>query len=67
MYVVDGATLSAKIYGQLLQLPMFVVLLALPVCAVLMGIWGAMIAPPVVAGIQSTPEEQMAWPPSHTT
>jgi predicted PurR-regulated permease PerM len=67
MYVVDSTTLSAKIYGQLLQLPMRVVLLALLVYAVFMGIWGAMIAPPVVAGIQSTPEEQMACPPSHTT
>lgn len=59
MYIVDSTTLSAKIYGEFLQLPMFVVLLALLVGALLMGVWGAVIAAPVVAGIQSILEEQM--------
>lgn len=59
MYVVDSTTLSTKIYGELLRLPMFVVLLALLVGAALMGIWGAMIAAPVAAGIHSVLEDQM--------
>ena len=53
MYIVDSTTLSTKIYGELLRLPMFVVLLALLTGAALMGIWGALIAAPVAAGIQS--------------
>jgi predicted PurR-regulated permease PerM len=59
MYVVDSTTLSTKIYGELLQLPMFVVLLALLVGGALMGVWGAMIAAPVAAGLQSVLEDRL--------
>jgi predicted PurR-regulated permease PerM len=59
MYVVDSTTLSPKIYGELLQLPMFAVLLALLLGAALMGVWGAMIAAPVAAGLQSVLEDQI--------
>jgi predicted PurR-regulated permease PerM len=58
MYLVDSTTLSAKIYGELLRLPMFVVLLALLIGAAVMGVWGALIAAPVAAGIQSVLEDQ---------
>ena len=58
MYLVDSTTLSTKIYGELLRLPMFVVLLSLLIGAALMGIWGALIAAPVAAGIQSVLEDQ---------
>lgn len=60
MYVVDSTTLSSKIYGDMLHLPMFVVLIALLIGASLMGVWGAMIAAPVAAGIQSIVEDQLA-------
>jgi predicted PurR-regulated permease PerM len=58
MYLVDSTTLSTRIYGGLLRLPMFVVLLALLIGAALMGVWGALIAAPVAAGIQSVLEDQ---------
>ena len=58
MYLVDSTTLSTKIYGELLRLPMFVVLLSLLIGAALMGVWGALIAAPVAAGIQSVLEDQ---------
>jgi predicted PurR-regulated permease PerM len=58
MYIVDSTTLSTRIYGELLRLPMFVVLLALLIGAALMGVWGALIAAPVAAGIQSVLEDQ---------
>ena len=58
MYVVDSTTLSTRIYGELLRLPTFVVLLSLLIGAALMGVWGALIAAPVAAGIQSVLEEQ---------
>ena len=57
MYVVDSTALSTRIYGGLLHLPMFVVLLALLIGAALMGIWGAMIAAPVAAGLQTLLED----------
>jgi predicted PurR-regulated permease PerM len=59
MYIVDSTMLSTKIYGELLHLPMFVVLLALLLGAALMGVWGAMIAAPVAAGIQSVLQDQL--------
>jgi predicted PurR-regulated permease PerM len=59
MYVLDSTSLSTKIYGELLGLPMFVVLIALLLGAALMGVWGAMIAAPVAAGIHSVLEDQM--------
>jgi predicted PurR-regulated permease PerM len=59
MYVVDSTTLSTKIYGELLHLPMFVVLLALLLGAALMGVWGAVIAAPVAAGIQTILQDQL--------
>ena len=58
MYIVDSTTLSTRIYGELLRLPMFVVLLALLIGAALMGVWGALIAALVAAGIQSVLEDQ---------
>jgi predicted PurR-regulated permease PerM len=59
MYVIDSVTLSTKIYGELLRLPMFVVLLALLIGGALLGVWGAMIAAPVAAGIQSVLEDRL--------
>jgi predicted PurR-regulated permease PerM len=58
MYLVDSTTLSTRIYGEMLRLPMFVVLLSLLIGAALMGVWGALIAAPVAAGIQSVLEDQ---------
>jgi predicted PurR-regulated permease PerM len=58
MYLLDSTTLSTRIYGQLLRLPMFAVLLALLIGAALMGVWGAVIAAPVAAGLQSVLEDQ---------
>jgi predicted PurR-regulated permease PerM len=60
MYVIDSTTLSTRIYGGLLHLPMFVVLLALLIGAALMGVWGAMIAAPVAAGIETLIEDLVA-------
>ena len=59
MYVIDSITLSTKIYGELLRVPMFVVLLALLIGGALLGVWGAMIAAPVAAGILSVLEDSV--------
>jgi predicted PurR-regulated permease PerM len=52
LYVVDSTTVSTRIYGHLLRLPMFVVLLSLFLGGALMGVWGALVAAPVAAAIQ---------------
>jgi predicted PurR-regulated permease PerM len=57
MYIIDSTALSTRIYGGLLHLPMFVVLLALLIGAALLGVWGAMIAAPVAAGVQTLLED----------
>jgi len=57
MYIIDSTALSTRIYGGLLHLPMFVVLLALLIGASLMGVWGAMIAAPVAAGLETILED----------
>ena len=57
IYIVDSTTLSTKIYGELLRLPMFAVLLALLVGGAVMGIWGALIAAPVAAGLETILED----------
>lgn len=52
VYALDGTVLVPRIYGGVMQLPMFVVLVATLLGADLMGIWGAMIASPVAVAIQ---------------
>ncbi|MCL4367905.1 MAG: AI-2E family transporter [Actinobacteria bacterium] len=44
VYALDGTVLVPKIFGDVLRLPMFAVLLATLIGALLMGIWGALIA-----------------------
>jgi hypothetical protein len=51
MYVADSTAISTKIYGEILRLPLFIVLLALFLGGALMGVWGALIATPVAAAI----------------
>lgn len=57
MYIVDSTTLSTRIYGELLRLPTFVVLLALLIGGAVMGVWGALIAAPVAAAIETILED----------
>lgn len=52
VYALDGTVLVPRIYGGVMQLPMFVVLVATLLGADLMGVWGAMIASPVAVAIQ---------------
>jgi predicted PurR-regulated permease PerM len=59
MYVLDSTTLSTRIYGGLLHLPMFIVLIALLIGAAMMGVWGAMIAAPVAAAIETIFENEL--------
>ena len=52
VYALDGTVLVPRIYGGVMQLPMFVVLVATLLGADLMGVWGAMIATPVAVSLQ---------------
>lgn len=52
IYILDGALFVPRIYGSVMQLPMFVVLIATLLGADLMGVWGAMIASPVAVALQ---------------
>lgn len=52
VYAMDGTVLVPRIYGGVMQLPMFVVLVATLLGADLMGVWGAMIATPVAVSLQ---------------
>lgn len=52
VYILDGALFVPRIYGSVMQLPMFVVLIATLLGADLMGVWGAMIASPVAVALQ---------------
>jgi predicted PurR-regulated permease PerM len=52
VYALDGSVLVPRIYGSVMQLPMFVVLVATLLGFELLGVWGAMIAAPAAATIQ---------------
>jgi predicted PurR-regulated permease PerM len=52
VYALDSAVLVPKIYGDFMRLPMLVVLVATLVGALLMGVWGAMLASPVAVAVQ---------------
>lgn len=52
VYALDGSVLVPRIYGSVMQLPMFVVLIATLLGFELLGVWGAMIAAPVAATLQ---------------
>ena len=51
-YALDGTVLVPKVFGDILRLPMLVVLFATLAGAILMGIWGALIGPQVAVAIQ---------------
>jgi predicted PurR-regulated permease PerM len=51
MYIADSTAISTKIYGEILRLPLFIVLLALFLGGALMGVWGALIATPIAAAV----------------
>lgn len=63
-YALDATLIGPKIYGEMLRLPMFVVLLALLIGGVLMGIWGAVLAVPVAVALQLTILEMMGRRPA---
>lgn len=60
LYIVDSMMVAPKIYGEMLRLPMFIMLLSMLIGATLMGLWGALIAPPVAAAIQMFVHDQMS-------
>lgn len=51
-YIVDSTMIAPKIYGEMLQVPMGIVLFGLFLGGMLMGVWGALIAAPVAAALQ---------------
>jgi predicted PurR-regulated permease PerM len=51
-YALDGTVLVPKVFGNILRLPMVVVLSSTMIGALLMGVWGALIAPQVAVAIQ---------------
>jgi predicted PurR-regulated permease PerM len=59
MYIADSTAISTKIYGEVLRLPLFVVLLALFLGGALMGVWGALIATPVAAALDLVIREHL--------
>jgi predicted PurR-regulated permease PerM len=52
VYALDGSVLVPRIYGSVMQLPMFVVLVATLLGFELLGVWGAMLAAPAAAALQ---------------
>ncbi len=44
-FIVDGMVISPRIYGAVMRLPSFIVLVAVLTGGALMGVWGALIAP----------------------
>ncbi len=57
--IVDSLIVSPKLFGEMLRLPMFIVLLALLFGSVLMGVWGALIATPVAVAVQVIIRDQV--------
>ena len=57
--MIDSMVVSPRIYGEMMRLPMFVVLLALLIGSVTLGIWGALIATPVAVALQILLRDQM--------
>ncbi len=51
LHVVDATILAPKIFGDRLRLPTFVVFVAILLGSTLLGLWGAIIALPLAAGI----------------
>ncbi len=52
VYAMDGTFLVPRIYGSVMDLPVFVVLLGTLLGFELMGVWGAMIAAPAAVTVQ---------------
>lgn len=63
LWIVDGTYIAPRVYGTILRLPMFSVLLGMLLGAAVMGIWGALIAPAVTAALQILLRDQMGRPP----
>lgn len=63
LWAIDAVVIAPRIYGTLLRLPMLVVLVAMLLGAVVMGVWGALIAPPVAAAVQALAREWIGRPP----
>ena len=51
LHVVDATVLAPKVFGNRLRLPTFVVFVAILLGSELLGLWGAIIALPLAAGI----------------
>jgi predicted PurR-regulated permease PerM len=51
-YALDGTVLVPKVFGDILKLPKVIVLVSAMIGALLMGVWGALIAPPVAVAVQ---------------
>jgi predicted PurR-regulated permease PerM len=52
LYILDAAVIAPKIFGDVLRLPMLVVLLSILIGGELLGIWGAILALPVAVMVQ---------------
>ena len=62
VYAADATFIAPKIFGSMLRLPMFVVFLAIILGGELLGVWGAILALPIAAGIQLVLQDAMSRP-----
>jgi predicted PurR-regulated permease PerM len=51
-YALDGTVLVPKVFGNIMRLPMVVVLASTMIGALLMGVWGALISSQVAVAVQ---------------
>jgi predicted PurR-regulated permease PerM len=49
--VADQTTIAPRVYGTALRLPAFVTLLAMLIGGAIMGVWGALVGPPIAAAV----------------
>ncbi len=63
VYALDATVLVPKIFGDVLRLPMFAVLLATLIGALLMGFWGALIASQLAVIVQTIIRDSLGRDP----
>lgn len=62
LHVLDATIIAPKVFGNRLRLPTFIVFVAILLGSDLLGLWGAIVALPLAAGIQLAIQDAMGRP-----